>query len=103
MSTGTTNVTSLARSALEIALIVAAGTAIFFPELRTGTLRALVMSLFLAQATVVTYCGWKDGNLKLTPSELFQRIRQTGPFKRSRLENLSIFAGFIAVVVISWP
>ncbi len=103
MRINTENVARWASLMLETFLIFAAGTAIFFPELRTGGLKAVVTGLFLAQGALLTYRGWTDGTLRLTLNELFHRIRQTGPIKRSRLENLAVFVGFIAVVVIRWP
>lgn len=97
------NAASWTRLALGILLILAACTAIFFSELRTTPFRIGVATLFLAQFAVVTYRGLKAGNLKRTPNEIFQRMRQKGPSRSSRLENLSIFAGFIGAVVINWP
>jgi len=103
MRTAAENTALCARLALEMLLIVTAGTAIFAPELRTAILKTVVTVLFLTQGAVVTYCGWKNGNLRLTPSQLFYKMRQTGGVKRSRLETLAVFAGFVAVVVITWP
>jgi len=89
--------------ALEAVLILSAGVAIFLPSLRSPALRIVVTVLFLAQAAVLTYRSWKAGQLALTPRELFHGFRRTGPARRSRLESLSIWIGFVAIVIIMWP
>ena len=90
------------RTAIQLALVIASGVAIFEPSMRTPLLHQAIGLLFFAEASASLYVDWKAGLFSSTPRELYERFKTTGRPRRRPLATLSMFMGLICVVVISW-